>query len=70
MPQQNLNYILEQGQKVPEKYSRIEMKLFPVGTPQEVNTTLGAMRLQATLNGQEVIFRKSGLDYEVFYREL
>jgi hypothetical protein len=70
MSQQNLSYVLKQGQKIPERYHPLEMRLSPVGTPEEVRKVLRAMKLQATLNGQEVIFRKSGLDYEIFYRDL
>lgn len=65
-----LSYILEQGQKVPENYTPLNCKISPVGTPSEVQTVLKKLRLQGTFNDQEVIFRKSGPDYEVFYKDL
>lgn len=67
MTEKNLSYILNQGEKIPEKYQpMVSLRISPVGTPKEVIKTLRALRLHGTFNGQDVIFRKSGLDYEVF----
>lgn len=70
MTEKNLSYILEQGQTIPDKYTRYtSFTISPVGTPEEVRKTLRALRLQGTFNGRDVIFKKSGLDYETYVKE-
>ena len=64
-----LHYVLQEDEIIPDGYKVLSFKMIPQGdNPEETRRDLRMAKAIAIQNGQDIIFRKSETDYEVYVR--